>query len=134
MTIMDAIAQADALAPGNSFPEEMKVAWLSDLDGRVKEEIIDLHEGGKDIPFCGYSPDTPGDKELLVNEPYSELYIPYLLSKMDLYQDEITRYNNHTAVFLSLYNGYADKYNRTVTPLQKNRIRVKKCPCRLRRR
>lgn len=124
MTIEEAIMLTDRMAPGNQFSEEMKIRWLSELDGKIKNEIIDTHEGGQDIPFEGYSEDTPRDKELLANEPYSEMYAPYLLSKIDFYQDEPSKYNNHITMFNTVYSAYADEYNRTVMPIQKSRLKL----------
>lgn len=124
MTIEEAISLSDQMAPGNPFSEETKIRWLSELDGKIKEEIINTHEGGDQISFPGYTEDTPRDTELLANEPFSEMYAPYLLSKMDFYQDESSKYNNHITMFNTVYSAYADNYNRTVMPLQKNRLKL----------
>lgn len=44
MTIMEAINRVDSLKP-NSYSQNEKVAWLSKLDGIIKEKVIDTHEG-----------------------------------------------------------------------------------------
>ena len=44
MKISEAISKVDALKP-NTFTPEDKVDWLSNLDARVKTQIIDTHEG-----------------------------------------------------------------------------------------
>ena len=46
MTIQEAINKIDTLKP-NSYSNADKIAWLSNLDGIIKEEIIDTHEGGE---------------------------------------------------------------------------------------
>lgn len=40
MTINEAIKLTDALYPGNRFDNEMKTLWLSEIDGKIFEEII----------------------------------------------------------------------------------------------
>ena len=50
MTIIEAINRADRLKP-NTYSQQDKVNWLSTLDGIVKKEIIDTHEGGEDVRF-----------------------------------------------------------------------------------
>lgn len=49
MTIREAIAQIDELRP-NTFSQELKVRWLSILDMRIKNDIIDTHEADNGEP------------------------------------------------------------------------------------
>ena len=44
MTIIEAINKIDALKP-NNYSQGDKIGWLSTLDGIIKKEIIDTHEG-----------------------------------------------------------------------------------------
>lgn len=43
MKLIEAINRADELRP-NDFTREQKIAWLSALDGIIKNEITDTHE------------------------------------------------------------------------------------------
>ena len=54
MTIIEAINRVDSVKP-NTYSQQDKVHWLSNLDGVVKREIIDTHEGGEDVKFEGYN-------------------------------------------------------------------------------
>ena len=45
MTIIGAITRVDTVKP-NTYSQMDKVKWLSELDGIIKAEIIDTHEGG----------------------------------------------------------------------------------------
>ena len=42
MKISEAIGKIDALKP-NTYKEDIKIGWLSTLDGIIKKEIIDTH-------------------------------------------------------------------------------------------
>ena len=54
MTLIEAINRIDSLKP-NGFLQEDKVRWLSNLEGSIKAEIIDKHEGAENVTFNGYN-------------------------------------------------------------------------------
>lgn len=117
MTIQQAIDMADSLNRGNKYDNEIKIKWLSDLDMKVADEIIRKHEDGKDFEFKGYDDNTAGETKLLIPEPYSDAYIHYLHSKMDLFNNDSERYQTSAAAFYSAYNEYAAYYNREHLPI-----------------
>ena len=117
MTIIGAINKIDALKP-NGYSQTEKVEWLSRIDGTIKKEIIDKHEGGDDIVFNGYDDSTPIDTKLIVEEPYDELYINWLESKIDYYNEEYDHYNATASKFVDAYNDFANDYIRTHMPKQ----------------
>ena len=123
MTIQQAIDTADRMRP-NQYTAGDKTAWLSELDGIVKAEIIDTHEDSGTVPFYGYSGETSGDTELLIPEPYDETYLHYLFSKIDFNNAEYTRYNNDMTMFNTLYSAFGEQYNRKHPALQENSIVV----------
>ena len=115
MTIMDALHRIDTIKP-NSYNQTEKVQWLSTLDGTIKAELIDTHEGAEDVVFNGYTEDTDLLTALLVPAPYDELYIFWLESKIDYWNGEIGKYNNSISMFNEAYSSYAKYYNRTHMP------------------
>lgn len=122
MTIDEAIKEIDALKP-NAYPEDIKVRWLSRIDGTIQREVIDTHEGGRERQFGGYSEEQLGQGvQLIAPEPYSELYVHYLACQIDLHNAETARYNNSSIVFNTAYQTFTDWYNRTHMPLQQNSI------------
>lgn len=118
MTINDVISRTDNLKP-NSFQPDEKVRWLSDLDGRIKTEIIDTHEGADKVTFTGYDDTTDIGTELLVPAPYDEIYVRYLEMQIDLTNGELARYENSCDLFNSAYSAFERYYNRTHMPLSK---------------
>lgn len=115
MTIIEAINTIDALYP-NTYPQEKKIAQLSKLDGVIKREIIDKHEGSEGITFNGYDEKTPLDTVLLVPAPYDEIYIFWLQTWIDYWNGEIGRYNNSTLMYKSAYSNFERAYNREHMP------------------
>lgn len=117
MTIIEAINKIDVLKP-NNYSHSEKVKWLSNLDGIIKKEIIDTHEGGSDIVFNGYDDDTPIEQELLVPAPYDDLYIKWLESQIDYNNAEYGKYNNSSMAYNNAYSAFERYYNRHNKPIQ----------------
>lgn len=118
MTLREAIDRIDSLKH-NTFTQGEKVEWISRLDGLVKAQIIDTHEGADDTEFAGYTDRTDMDTLLLVPAPFDELYIRWLEAQIDYYNGELGRYNNSIAMFNTAYETYQRHYNRTHMPIGK---------------
>ena len=115
MKILEAITKIDTLKP-NSYTQTEKVKWLSTLDGTIKNEIIDTHEGGEGIVFNGYDDETSLETELLVPSPYCDVYLRYLEAQIDYANAEYGKYNNAMAMYNSAYSDFERYYNRTHMP------------------
>ena len=113
MTIGEAIDRIDSLKH-NIYTAAEKIAWLSQLDALVKQQIFDTCEG--EIPFEGYDVHTDRNTQLLVGAPYEELYLRYLEAQMDYANGEIGRYNNAIAMFRASFEGFSNAYRRTHMP------------------
>lgn len=116
MTIIETINRIDAVHP-NNYTQLEKVAWLSTLDGVIKKEIIDTHEGAEAVAFNGYTEETPLDTELLVPAPYDEVYLFWLQSKIDYWNGELGKYNNSIAMYNTAYSAFEKAYNREHKPI-----------------
>jgi hypothetical protein len=110
MTINEVIQAVDSLKP-NGYSELEKIQWLSELDGTIKAEIIDTHEGSEEITFNGYDETTPLETELIATAPYDRLYKSWLESRIDYANGDFTRYNNSVTVFNTDYLSYQRAYN-----------------------
>jgi hypothetical protein len=116
MTITESIARINSLKP-NSYSDIDKIRWLSELDGKIKSEVIDTHEGSEGVVFNGYDENTIANAtNLLVPSPYDNLYVLWLESKIDYYNGEYARYNNSSTAFNVAYLEFAKYYNRTHMP------------------
>ena len=117
MTIHEAIAEVDSLKP-NMFGEREKIKWLSRLDRRIFEQIISTHElneGETADSFTGYG-DSDGETQLLVGEPYDEMYIRWLEAQIDYHNMEYDSFNNSNGVFESVYSSFRNAYNQSHMP------------------
>lgn len=118
MTILEAIARVDAVKP-NVCQQPEKIKWLSELDGIVKNEIIDTHEGGEGVTFSGYTEDTNLNTVLLVPAPYDEVYIHFLEMRIDYANNEYGKYNNSMMMYNSAYSAFEKHYNRDHMPISR---------------
>ena len=115
MTIMEAIHRIGTVKP-NGYDQPQKIKWLSTLDGIIKKEIIDTHEGGENVAFDGYTEETNLSTELLVPAPYDDIYIRYLEMQIDYANGEYGKYNNSKAMYNETYTAFKKFYNRTHMP------------------
>lgn len=115
MTIIEAINRLDKIKP-NGYDQSDKVAWLSELDGMVKQTVTDTHEGGEDISFTGYDATTPLDTVLLIPSPYDSAYLDWLSAKIDFADGEYARYNNSMTRFNDTFLAFSRFYNRKYMP------------------
>lgn len=122
MTILQAIAQTDNLMQ-NTFSVETKAVWLSRLDAMVKRLVIDTHEGGEAVTFQGYDRDTPTGTELLVPEPFDEMYLRWLEAQIHYHNADYDAYNNSVLRFNSVFEEFANDYHRSHLPKQTGRFR-----------
>lgn len=120
MTIIEAITRVDTVKP-NTYSQIDKVKWLSELDGIIKAEIIDTHEGGENVAFSGYTEYTDLDTKLLVPAPYDEIYIRYLEMQIDYANNEYGKYNNSMMMYNSAFTAFEKYYNREHMPISRGR-------------
>lgn len=115
MTIKEAINAIDSLKP-NNYTQADKIRWLSNMDGMVKAEIIDTHQGWEDVVFNGYNENTSDATQLLVSAPYDDIYIKWLESQIDYNNAEYNKYNNSITAYNTIYSAFERYYNRTHMP------------------
>lgn len=110
MRLLEAIRRVDDLV-NNAYLKGEKVKWISELDGMAHRTVLTPH--GVTEPFPGYTEETPDDTYLMIPAPYDDAYVLWLESKIHYYNGEYTRYNNAAAAFGSVFQAYANEYNRT---------------------
>lgn len=117
MTINDAITEIDTIKP-NQYPDELKVRWLSVLEGKIIDEIILTHQLAEVVEFNGYSIDDI-ETELIVPDTYADVYIYYLMAMIDATNNEGIRYQSSMQMFNNAWLDFANYYNRNNMPIGK---------------
>jgi hypothetical protein len=115
MTINDVITEVDTLKP-NQISDEIKVRWLSVLEGKIIDEIILTHRLSEIVEFNGYTIDDM-NTELIVPDTYADLYKYYLYAMIDATNNEAARYANSMSLYNQAWQDYANYYNRNNMPI-----------------
>lgn len=111
MTVREAIDKADLLYP-NVFSFSEKAEWLRELDMKLSAELFSRYPDHKDSEketSGQYTPDT----RLLIEGPYENLYILFIVMKTDIVNSDTVRYQNSSALFNNEYLAFSNHYNRT---------------------
>ncbi|MBP5728801.1 MAG: hypothetical protein J6Y48_17155 [Clostridia bacterium] len=121
MNIQEALDLADGMKP-NMMTRQTKIHFLQEIDQKIYTEILLTHEHEEEEEVMPeYDTDPDDGTELLVPDPYSSLYPFWIMSRIDLLNQELDKYNNDRALFENAYNEMHDWWNRTKMPVQQNR-------------
>ena len=121
MTLQEALDYTDAMKP-NFMDRQLKVKYLTEIEQLIWAEIIMKHahtEEQETKPV--YTEETEPGTELMVPDPYSMVYVYWLMSKIDIQNQEDARYNIDRAHFENEYNTMSDWWTREHMPLQVTR-------------
>lgn len=115
LKLIDAINEIDSIKP-NTYSQQEKIRWISILDGNIKKEIIDTHEGAENVTFNGYDNNTDISTELLVPAPYDDIYIRWLEMQIDYANADLVKYQNSMTLYNNAYSNFEKYYNRNNMP------------------
>lgn len=121
MKVSEVIAKVDNLRP-NQYGKDMKMQWLSEVEGMVVDNILNRSEGD-DILFERYDYETDNEKELLVPDRFCDLYLHYLIAKIDYHDGETENYMNDVTMYQASYDSFAAWHIRNHMPKQPGVIR-----------
>lgn len=120
MTVIEAIEILDKLRP-NQYKVPQKLRWLSDLDGKIFEDVYLTHEDNELKSFERYTEDDM-TRELLIPEPFTEIYEHYLSAQIYYNNNEMTRYSNSMIMYNNELAEFEAWYNRKHMPVSKVKI------------
>ena len=105
MTVKECVQYVDEVRP-NAFPTEAKIAWVSQVEGRIAAEIFQMAPAELK-QFIYRTAMDDGDKELLVDPPYDDIYTAYLTAKVDTKNGEFNRLSTAAQAFNRLWDEFA---------------------------
>lgn len=123
MKVSEAIAEVDKRKP-NAHTVKEKIRWLSRLERRIYDEILLTHElnEGEALPESTSFGENDTEKELLVGEPYDELYLHWLEAQIDYVDMEFDGFNAANTLFESVYGAFRNAYNQSHMPKGRKKI------------
>lgn len=113
MTIRNAIAAVDADYP-NSFSDDRKTAWVSQVEHQIISEIMLLNPADYEDYHWAYD----ADRELVLPEPYAQLYTLYVIAQMHLAYHEADNYQNTMMLFNAVWDECCAWYAYTYRPAE----------------
>ena len=119
MTIKVLFEKLMALKP-HAYNDAQLLDWLTRIEGQIFADIILTHENLALVDFAGYTIAT--DKtttDLIVREPHDDLYFYYLASQIDLFNQELDKFNNNAELFNECYSRFENFWNKNHMPVQK---------------
>lgn len=121
MTIQECLDIVDEMKP-NMMSRKLKIKYLTEIEGLIWSEIVMKHEYDLNaIQRPQYTEDTDPGTVLIVPEPYQMVYVYWLMSKIDMQNQEDDRYNVDRAHFENAYNTMSDWWTREHMPVQRHR-------------
>ena len=125
MTLQEALDLCDEMKP-NMMSRKLKVKYLSEIEGLIHAEILMKHwHTPTEARRPEYTEDSDEGTVLIVPDPYSMVYVYWLMQKIDLMNQEDIRYNNDRMQFEQAYMTMGDWWNRTYRPWpQKRELRI----------
>lgn len=121
MTIQEALDQLDEMKP-NMMSRRLKVKYLTEIEQLIYDEIVQKHvqaeePAGKPV----YTEDSDPGTVLIIPDPYSSVYLYWLMTKVDIQNQEDARYNIDRQHFENAYDTMSDWYTREHMPKQMTR-------------
>ena len=100
---------------GRQYSEDIMTGWLNEIEGQVIDEVINKAEG-YDLEFKPMTYDLDAERELSVPDRFQDVYINYMLSKIDFHNQETERYNNDVVMYNSAYDAFASWFKQHHMP------------------
>lgn len=114
MTLQDALSEANMVRP-NDQDDGIKARELyQGLEGRVADML------GVDPPECPW----PNDAELLMPEPFDDIYRWYLMTIIDLFNEETQLYADDARIFEAKWSAAQAWYRRQTRAFSKKNWRT----------
>lgn len=125
MTVAGIIEQYNTERP-NNIEDLLKIEWLRKCEEMIIDTIILTHKGAPEMEELDqHISEFDAGTELLIKEPYDDLYIYFLDQRIAMNQNDTRRYNAAATMYNNALLTYQQKYNREHMPLQSKGFLIK---------
>ncbi len=118
MRITDVITQCDRIKP-NEYTYDDKRRWVEKAETDIRRFANRFSLEKADMSFK-----TEEDPQLFLGTEYMDIYLYYLISMIDLSNQEYALYNNSSAFFNSLFLKWQKNHRRENIPEKSAQIKV----------
>lgn len=109
MTVSDVLSLVDTYRPSLSDDKE-KIDWIYNLERKITEHMsryAEKREAEENL--------TP-ESTLSLGKEYKDMYVYYVISMIDLANQDVAMYNNSCAFYNSLFSEWQKKWRREHLP------------------
>lgn len=114
-TIQQIIDRVDDARP-NAFTTEQKLAWISELDGKIALDVMLMSI--TEARMLEYAYPENLTSEPLVTYPHESIYDQWLGAKIDFENGEYTKYQNSMEQFNAHYGNFVRWFAAAYEPAQ----------------
>lgn len=113
MTIKELLDAVDQLKP-NQYTYAQKIVWLKALDGMIwnKIKLFTGELSDREPDPADYTEELMETTELLLTDPYTEIYTWYVFAMIDVNNGETLRYENDMVMYNTVLNDFLSAYTR----------------------
>lgn len=112
MNVASIIEQYNTERP-NQIDDVLKIGWLKKCEMTIADTIFRRHMGSpSEEELDEHIDNFDMDTELLIDEPYDDLYIYFLDQRIAMNQNDMKRYNSSATLYNNAFLTYQQKYNR----------------------
>ncbi|MBE5801076.1 MAG: hypothetical protein E7319_02200 [Clostridiales bacterium] len=111
MTAPEILMEIGRVKP-HQYTDDTLMRWLSELDGRVWEDVMSNYLPKDQKPALPYSA-TDALTQLLIPFPHDDVYIKWLTAQIDYHNADFDRYNNSMLMWQDAYQGFVDSFTRS---------------------
>lgn len=122
MKLKEAIQSFRELCP-SPYSTDQLVAWIGELDGMAIRDVYEVREGNPVPEDWKYYTAADMEAELLIPAPFESVYMHWLKSMTDYWQDE-SNYSNSSKAFNNGYMSFGDWWRRTHAPVHKRQWKL----------
>lgn len=110
----------------NSVEDSVKRDFLRKCEANIIENVILLYEPAigerTEEEWQEYLDEFGYDTDMILSEPFDDLYIHYLDQRIALNNNDTKRYNIATRLFDNMFLAFKQKYNREHFPKQTRKM------------
>lgn len=115
-TLADVITKVDSLKP-NVFSQSQKRDWVYSLEMQIREFKNLYTDEETDMLFLNDENAT-----LTLDAQWTDIYVYYLMSMIDMANCDVVMYNNNTALFNEMLKSWQKKFRRENVPEKNTKI------------
>ncbi len=115
-TLADVISKVDSIKP-NIFSQSQKRDWVYSLEMQIREFKNLYTDEETDMLFLNDENAT-----LTLDIQWTDIYVYYLMSMIDMANCDVVMYNNNTALFNEMLKSWQKKFRRENMPLKNTKI------------